>query len=238
MFKKILLLIVIISTQAFANKDNVIKNLSPFFGNIDKEDISETPFDGVYEVLLRSPIGSVLISKDGRYLIQGEVIDLDKRQRMPSSNKVNQLKQSLINTINDEDKIIFKAKNEKYAIHVFTDVDCPYCQKLHAEMPKINKFDITVKYLASPLAQLHPKAQSVMEKIWCADDRIKAIDEYKKYKTIPNSKPCDNPVASQLQIATKLGVNGTPAIFLPNGVHIPGYVTAEVLLKRLETLKP
>ncbi len=237
MFKKILLALAIISTQSIANSDNIIKNLAPFFGKINAEDISKTPFKGVYEVLLRSPIESVLVSSDGRYVIQGDVIDLTTRSKMPTSKKINQLKKSLLDGINDKDKIIFKAKNEKYAINAFTDVDCPFCRKLHTEVPKMNKLGITIKYLASPLAQLHPAAQGIMEKIWCADDRVKAIDEYKKNNIVPNSKACDNPVAKQLAIASQLGVNGTPAIFLPNGVHVPGYVTAERLLKRLKTLR-
>lgn len=104
-------------------------------------------------------------------------------------------------------------------------------------MPKMNKLGISVKYIASPLAQLHPEAQSKMEKIWCAADKVKAMNAYKKHKTVPRSKPCDNPVAKQLAIAQKLGVNGTPAIFLPDGTHIPGYLPADKLLKRLEHTK-
>ena len=240
MFKKILFTIIFISTQLMAdsavNKDSIIKNLTPFFGKINTNDISKTPFEGVYEVLLRSPIRSVLVSNNGRYLIQGDVIDLNIRQKM-SSSAANILKKALISNIDDKDKIIFKAKNEKYIVNAFTDVDCPFCRKLHAEIPAMNKLGITVKYLASPLAQLHPQAQSKMEKIWCAADKAEAMDKYKKYSIIPNSKKCKNPVAAQLKIAAQLGVTGTPAIFLTNGEHIPGYLAANRLLETLENTK-
>ncbi len=237
MFKKILLTLAIISTHTIANNDTIIKNLAPFFGAINAQDISKTPLEGIYEVVLHSPIEAILISGDGRFLIQGDVIDLTTRSKMSGSNNIKQLKKSLLDGIKDKDKIIFKAKNEKYAVHVFTDVDCPFCKKLHAEVPKMNKLGITVKYLASPLAQLHPTAQGKMEKIWCASDKVKALDNYKRKNIVPNSKACDNPVAAQLAIAGQLGVNGTPAIFLPSGTHIPGYVTADKLLKRLESAK-
>ncbi|BAS67342.1 DsbC family protein [Bathymodiolus septemdierum thioautotrophic gill symbiont] len=237
MFKKILLVLMLASTQSIADKDNIIKNLAPFFGEINANDIEETNFKGVSEVLLRSPIiRSVLISNNGRYLIEGDVVDLFNRKKMTASNKVKQLKKSLIDTLNDKDKIIFKAEDEKYVVHVFTDVDCPFCRKLHAEVPTMNEMGITVKYLASPLASLHPTAQGSMEKIWCALDKAKAMDDYKKYKTIPDSKNCDNPVAEQLALASKLGVNGTPAIFLSDGTHIPGYAPADKLLKAIKTL--
>lgn len=231
MFRKILFTLIIISTQTIADKNDVIKNLSLIF---DTNNVEITKFKGVYEVISKSPIRSFFVSEDGRYLIEGDIIDLLTRQKMPASGKLKQLKKTTLDSINDQDKIIFKAENEKYTVHVFTDVDCPFCQKLHAQMPKINELGITVKYLASPLASLHPTAQGKMEKIWCAKDRVAAMDDYKKYKTIPNSKPCKNPVAAQLKIANQLGVRGTPAIFLSDGTSIPGYLPADKLLKAIK----
>jgi protein-disulfide isomerase len=38
------------------------------------------------------------------------------------------------------------------AANTFTDVDCPFCKRLHAQVPKMNELGITVKYLASPIA--------------------------------------------------------------------------------------
>lgn len=240
MLKKILLLSMLISFQVgCADKNDIIQALEPFFGKIKLSDIHKTPFPMVYEVILNDKLESVLISENGRYLIEGKVIDLATRKQMLSvtDNKRKKRKKALLDTIIDKDKIIFKAKNEKYAVNVFTDVDCPFCQKLHAEVPKMNKLGISIKYLASPLAGLHPEAQGRMEKIWCATNKAKAMDAYKKRKTVPHSKACDNPVAKQLAIAQQLGVTGTPAVFLPDGTHIPGYLSANALLKRLEATK-
>ncbi len=233
---KILLLIISISISfnSIATKDNIINNLTPFFGIIDKDDVIATDFKGVYEVIAKNPITSLFVSANGRYLIEGRIIDLKNRAPIALSNRINNLKRDLINTIREQDKIIFKAKNERYVVHVFTDVDCPFCAKLHAQMQEMNDAGITIKYLASPLAQLHPNAQSKMEKIWCADNKAMAMNNYKKRKIIPNSKPCDNPVAKQLKLAKKLGVNGTPALFLPNGRHIAGYMSTKSLIRELQ----
>ncbi|SMM98074.1 Thiol:disulfide interchange protein DsbC [uncultured Candidatus Thioglobus sp.] len=230
MFKKILLALVFISAQSIAS-DDIVEKLSVFFGT---KNIEKTQLKGIYEVILENPIKSVFIS-DGRYLIRGDIIDLKTQQKIPS--KAKQLKKALLDNIDEKDKIIFKAENEKYAVHVFTDIDCPFCRKLHAEMPKMNQLGITVKYLASPLASLHPTAQGKMEKIWCAEDPVAAMDNYKKNQVVPDSEPCKNPVAEQLEIAAELSVNGTPAIFLADGTHIPGYLSADSLLKRLESTK-
>ena len=44
----------------------------------------------------------------------------------------------------------------------------------------------------------------------------------------------NNPVAQQLAISKKLGVNGTPSIFFENGMNIPGYQEPEVLLQNID----
>jgi thiol:disulfide interchange protein DsbC len=235
--KKIILPLLILSSVSFADNNDIQTNLKPFFGEIKSENIVKTEFKGISEVILEDPIGSIFVSDDGRYYMQGDIIDITKRTKMATSNRVNDLKNELLASVKDSDKIVFKAKNEKYSIDVFTDVDCPFCAKLHGEVEKMNDLGITVKYLASPLASLHPTAQGQMEKIWCATDKVAAMDNYKKNRVVPNSAKCENPVASQLKVAQKLGVNGTPSIFLENGENIAGYLPAKALLKRIEASK-
>ena len=101
-------------------------------------------------------------------------------------------------------------------------------------MAEMNFLGITVKYLASPLEQLHPQAQSAMEKIWCAENRNLALHNYKIQRILPVSKDCENPVAQQLSISKQLGVNGTPSIFLEDGTNIPGYQDPEELLQNIK----
>ena len=172
------------------------------------------------------------ISTDGKYVIQGAVTDLELMTNI-STNRISEIKLDILESISDNDKIIFRAEEEKYVINVFTDVDCPYCAKLHANMKQMNDLGITVKYLASPLEQLHPNAQSAMEKIWCAEDKALAIHNYKSKRQLPDSQECINPVAEQLAISKQLGVNGTPSIFFENGTNLPGYLPPNDLLNRI-----
>ncbi len=234
MLKSLLLILTLLSNSAFANKEAVIQNLSRFFGEINKQDISASPFKGVYEVVTYNPIDSMLVSEDGRYLIQGDVVDLTTRSLIQKSSRVKNLKLALIDSINENDKIIYPAQNERYQIHVFTDVDCPFCSRLHNNMTRMNDAGISVKYLASPLASLHPTAQGKMQKIWCAADRNQAMDNYNKDGTIVDSPPCNDPVAAQLTISQQLSVTGTPAIFLSDGTHLPGFLSADKLLRKIQ----
>ena len=239
MKKFLAITIIFITNIVFADVGMIVNKLKPYFPEIKTENISTSELDGYYEVVLTNPwIDVMYISMDGKYVIQGAVTDLELMTNI-STNRINSIKRAILESISDEDKIIFKAENEQYVVHIFTDVDCPYCAKLHADMKELNALGITVKYLASPLEQLHPNAQSAMEKIWCAEDRALAIHNYKtsRGRDLPDSPECVNPVAEQLAISKQLGVNGTPSIFFENGTNLPGYLPPNDVLNRiLETI--
>ena len=50
--------------------------------------------------------------------------------------------------ISNDELIKFEAKNELFAVTVFTDVDCGYCRKLHDEITTYNEAGITINYAA------------------------------------------------------------------------------------------
>ena len=234
MYKSLLLVAVLISNTAYANIEKALDTLLPYFPNLTTDNITPSQLDDFYEILVQAPQYEIIyISNDGRFIIQGEVIDLNTMHGLFES-RLNIIKKQVIDSIDEDEKIIFKAQNEKYIIHVFTDVDCPYCAKLHANMTTMNELGITVKYLALPIAEIHPEAQSAMEKIWCAEDKKLALHNYKTKRILPDSNDCDNPVAKQLQISKNLNVNGTPYIFLENGTNISGYQDAQTLLQTIK----
>ena len=233
MKKLILFSLIIITNSVIANVDTVFNQLKPFFPTITTENIKNSELDGFYEVVLTNPEIDVLyISLDGRYVIQGAITDLELMTNL-STKRINAERINILNSIDESNKIVFKSENEQYIVHVFTDVDCPYCAKLHSNMQGMNALGITVKYLAAPIEQLHPNAQSAMEKIWCAEDTAIAMHNYKTNRYLPNSRDCINPVEEQLAISKQLGVNGTPSIFLENGSNVPGYQEPNELLNSI-----
>jgi len=234
MHKSLLLFFLLFASSAYANIEEIINRLQPYFPNISAEQINESQLDGFYEVIITDPrIEVMYMSSDARYVLQGTVTDLVTMSNL-SAMRINAISKQIIDKIDENNKIVFKAANEQYIVHVFTDVDCPYCAKLHNNMAEMNSLGITVKYLASPLEQLHPQAQSAMEKIWCAENRNLALHNYKIQRILPVSKDCENPVAQQLAISEQLGVYSTPSIFLEDGTNIPGYKEPEDLLQNIK----
>lgn len=233
-FYKILLIILIItSNNAFADVNKALSILKPIFPKLTENNINKSAINNFYEVLIEDPQYTIIyISKDGNFIINGDIINTNNMSTL-SAITLNNVKKNLINSIKEEDKIIFKADKQKYVINVFTDIDCPYCIMLHSDLEKINNFGISIKYLAYPIEDFHPKAHKKMEKIWCAKDKKQAMHNYKTKKQIININDCKNPVAQQLIIGKKLGINGTPYIFLEDGSHIVGYPGVEILLERI-----
>jgi thiol:disulfide interchange protein DsbC len=204
-----------------------IKKIDP---NIPVESIDAAPMEGFFEVTLGS--GEVLyVDEKGEYFLLGKLYHLTDEKGFVSltDQKQNAMRAKLLAEQNDKDMIVYPAEgDEKDIIYVFTDVDCPYCRKLHDEVPKLQAKGITVKYLAYPRQGPGSPVYHKMASIWCAEDPKKAMDEAKAGKTV-SQVSCENPVTQQFELGQKVGVTGTPAILTTEGKLIPGYMPADRL---------
>lgn len=183
---------------------------------------------GLYIVTLDN--GPVLhVTADGQYFVAGDLYQVTDQELI---NQTEQKKLAKIEQIPETEMVVFKAKNEKAHISVFTDVDCGYCRMLHKEVAQLNDQGVTVRYLAYPRAGIGSEAYNTMVNVWCSDDPKKWMGEAKLGKDVPENK-CNNPVASQYRLGNAVGVRGTPSIILGNGKFIPGYLPADELVKEL-----
>ena len=207
--------------------------LQAALGGRAPDSIAETPVPGLYEIVLGSQV--LYLSEDGRYAMQGDVIDLDAGNNL-TENRRNDLRSAALKKVSEKDMIIFPANGDaKYQVSVFTDIDCGYCRKLHSEISAYNEKGITVRYLAFPRAGLNSESYNKAVSAWCADNPQEAITAAKLGEEI-DEKTCPNPVADQYQLGQQLGVRGTPSIILDNGEMVPGYVPADRLEQTLTNL--
>ena len=127
MNKSLLFLFLLFANSAYANIEEIINKLQPYFPNINAEQINVSQIDGFYEVIITEPWLEVMyISSDARYVLQGNVTDLVTMSNL-SAIRINATRKQILDNIDENSKIVFKATNEKYIVHVFTDVDCPFC---------------------------------------------------------------------------------------------------------------
>lgn len=213
-----------VAAQSSAEDTPDISRLQNALGGAKPDSISEMAVPGLYEVVLGSQI--LYLTKDGRFVIQGEVIDLDSADNL-TENRRTKLRLSAIDAVGENNMIIFDAKDGKvkHTITVFTDVDCGYCRKLHREIASYNDLGIRVRYLMFPRAGLKSQSYDTAVSVWCADDQQTAMTQAKLGQKIAE-KSCANPVASHYNLGQQLGVRGTPSIILDNGEMVPGYVPA------------
>lgn len=196
--------------------------------------VGAAPLPGFREVIAGGQL--LYISDDGRYLMQGAVIDLQQQEDvMQNSAALAQYRTKLIATIPHGEKIVFAPPNAKYTVTVFTDIECGYCRKLHEEIAEINRQGIAVEYLAFPRMGLGSQDHKDMISVWCAQDRKRALTDAKAGKSIP-SRDCKNPVTMEFDVGQRVGVSGTPAIFSAEGIQLGGYLPPTALRAKLDEL--
>lgn len=203
-----------------------IEKMAP--GNkIDR--IQATSIPSIYEVMMGAEV--VYISKDGRYMLQGDLIDINAKKNLTEDQRAKG-RIKLLSAVKPSDMIIFSPKTPKHVVAVFTDIDCPYCRKMHDEIAAYNRLGIEIRYLAFPRAGLNTESYNKMVAVFCAPDRKAAMTAAKANKPVP-AKTCVNPVEAHMRLVSELGLTGTPTLILKDGSIIPGYVPAERLAAAL-----
>ncbi len=226
-----ILALVSLTLQAGESKEHegLRQALSKFMPGGKIESIREAEIPGVYEVAIGPRI--FYVSKDGRYLLRGHLIDLEKRADITES-RLGQARLKALATTSENDMIIFSPDKPKHTITVFTDIDCGYCRRLHSQIDDYLKRGIRVRYMFYPRAGKGSDSYKKAIAVWCAKDRHKALTMAKQGQPI-EMKSCDNPVDEHMQMGEDFGVSGTPMIVTDKGEVLPGYVPPETLERYL-----
>jgi thiol:disulfide interchange protein DsbC len=194
--------------------------------------IGTSVLPGFKEVVIDGKV--VYASSDGKYLLQGVLIDLASRKNLTDISEAV-IRKDVLAAVPDSRKIIFSPAKPKYTVTVFTDIDCGFCRKMHMQMAEYNKLGISVEYLFFPRAGVGSESFQKAVNVWCAPDRKTALTLAKSDKPLPK-KNCTNDVANDFKLGTKVGVDGTPAVYAANGQTLGGYLSPKDLLKALQGL--
>jgi len=212
-----------------ADEAAIKKAIATFMPTEQVDAVKSSEIKGLYEVNAGSNI--FYASEDGKYLLQGQLFDVDAKKNITES-KLGAVRKAALDKIGEQDMIVFKAPNSKYTVSVFTDIDCGYCRKLHSEIDQYLAQGITVRYLFFPRAGKGSESYNKAVAVWCAADKNKALTAAKKGDAF-DTKSCDNPVDKHMQLGEDFGMTGTPMIVTAKGNILPGYVPAAQLAKVL-----
>jgi len=216
-------------------EDAISDRLSSAVPGLKVSSVRESEAPGLYEVQSNNG-DTIYTTPDGQYLLTGDLL------KITSTGIANVTEEAragdrhdVMDSYGDDGVISYKAGNEKAVISVFTDIDCPYCRKLHDEVPELNDYGITVNYYAYPRSGPGTPSFIKYTSVWCAENQQSAMDAAKSGKAI-DAATCENPVRKQFDLGRRIGVTGTPAIVLEDGNIVRGYVPAKSLAEGLGLL--
>ena len=221
--------IAVLSPAAYAGSIEEIKAaLTDLIGpRAANSEVIESPMEGVYQVNLGDRV--IYASKVGNHMLLGEVYDTERKVSL--ADELQQQKAlATIESMNESEMIVFSPEQTKRTMTVYTDVDCPYCRKLHKEVPELVENGVKVRYLWFPRSGINTPSYDKAVSIWCADDQQAAMDDAKLNDKIVAAKCDPNPVSTQYASGQQVGVRGTPTIVLDDGTVIGGYMPAKNLL--------
>lgn len=233
----VLIILALFSFSSHADSEKGIEaikaKLVESFPTHTPDSVSKSPVEGLYEAVYGTQV--IYVTDDGRYVIQGVVMDLDDGKRDITEEASSRARKKFMTKINAQETIAFGAEKPKHTITVFTDIDCGYCRKLHNEMDQYASYGIKINYMLFPRNGITSPSYSKAVSVWCSNDRAEALTKAKNGEELP-AESCENPVANHFDIGQKIGVTGTPAILTENGDLMPGYLPAKQLVQRLDEL--
>ena len=230
------MLVIAMPAQLVAAEDGaelakVRETVGEMFAMIEPEDVSASPVPGWYTIQKGSLVA--YISGDGRYLLQGDLIDLDNQVNLSEVAR-NDSRRELMASVTDDQTIMFSPEEVKHTVTVFTDIDCTYCRRLHNQINDYMALGIQVRYLLYPRNGPASRAWNTSEEVWCSTDRGNALTLAKLDKEFPTASCDASAVQEHYAIGRDVGLSGTPAIVLEDGTLIAGYLPPDQLKARLE----
>ena len=226
-------LLILFSQSVFSDETTVRSAIQKVVPSTKIDSVVPSAMKGLYEVIVGTSI--YYVSDDGKFLIQGRMIDLTQKRDL-TEEKIASIRKSTLAKISPEQMISFKPEDEKYNVFIFTDIDCGYCRKLHSEIDQYLAEGISINYLFFPRAGKGSNSYKKAVSVWCSDDRNATLTAAKQSKD-PEQKTCDNPVDEHMQLGVVFEVRGTPMIVTEEGNVFPGYVPAKKLAELLREEK-
>ena len=190
--------------------------------------IEPSPLPGFYQLVFRNSI--YYMKEDASHMFVGHLYDAKKSENL-SEKRLRRERLGALRAM--EGSLISYDHTGHYRgdVYVFTDINCGYCRRFHANMGAINKLGIRVNYILTPLLGGDSMLKALA--VQCAKDQSYAMDVAKGGGRVPLSH-CQNSIEDNIRAALAIGMTGTPAVLLESGELISGYMEPDVLLEKVE----
>jgi thiol:disulfide interchange protein DsbC len=215
---------------ARANDEAVKKAIEPHFPGAKIESLRKTPYLGLYEAL----VGGELFYTDEKaeYFFFGHIVDTKSRTSLTNERlqEIKAARRVPLDTLPLEFAIKIVKGNGERKLAVFTDPNCPYCKQLEKEL--LNITDITIYTLLYPVLR---GSLELSTSIWCAQDQIKAWDDFMLRGITPKTNDCETPIPTLLKSGQENRVTGTPTLIFADGSIVGGMIPAQAIEEKLRS---
>ena len=203
----------------------IVARLKSLYPNTQFTSMFQSPIAGLTEVVMGENVAYV--DGSGRYFLFGHVYDMQEGKDLTAAPAAKEIPRIDFATLPLNDAIVTVQGSGKRKLAVFSDPDCPYCQQLAKELAQLN--DVTIYTFLMPLDEIHPNARNRSVAVWCARDRSSVWLALMERGVAPPSANCENPLERNADLASRLGVRGTPALFSEDGRRMAGTAPASRL---------
>jgi thiol:disulfide interchange protein DsbC len=195
--------------------------------------VKMSPVKGLYEVTVQQGNRQAVAYLDfgKKLLVPGPIFDIGTKRSLtpPPVELPRILSKAQLDSIPLADSIVMGNPLGKKRLIVFTDPDCPYCARLHGELKKlvVMEPDLAIYIKMYPL-KMHAAAYNRARVILGSNSLAileKAFGGAKLPE--PGDKDPKEPVDETIKIGESLGIDGTPAMILPDGRVIAGAKSAD-----------
>jgi thiol:disulfide interchange protein DsbC len=224
--------LIAISQIACADEASLKKKMEAAYPKFTVDSVVKTPYAGLYEVFMGGQI--IYTDENLTFLIaEGHLVD-PKTKKDITGERLEELTKIDFNSLPLNKAIKVVKGNGSRKLAVFSDVDCPFCKRLEQnELSQIT--DVTIYTFLYPLEQLHPNAAAKSKLIWCANDRVKAWNNWILNNQLPKTAGnCKVPLEEVGALARKIGVASTPTLIFADGKRMMGaqpYEAIEAAMK-------
>ena len=237
-FRIITLCLLFFSTAALSNVeedrpkeiDFILQTLLEVFPGVNDYTLDDSLVDGLYSVSIGSEV--IYISKDGKFLIRGEIFDLQNSINITEEKRILG-RLDVMQGLDERTMIIYEPDRIEHTVTIFTDIDCGYCRKFHQQIDDYLDLGIRVRYLSFPRTGPDTESWQKAEAVWCNKDRLGSLDRVKEGKKVDADTCLGTPVEAHYNLGSVFNISGTPTIVTEKGKIIVGYLPPESLLFRL-----
>lgn len=205
----------LLSFPAHANEQVVRRFVQTRIPDAKIVSISKLPYGGLYEVAIRRAGVPSVFYVDGaaRLLFLGNVVEAGSDRDL-TEERMARLSAIEWSSLPMKSAITIKRGGGRREIAVFSDPNCPYCERFERELVKLD--DISIHIFMYPV--IRPESVRQVKAVWCSPDRAKAWMELMFNRIEPRAAPdCETPVDDLLALGRRLGATATPTFFLRTG---------------------